>query len=249
MGHLNPEIGTSTLLITSAPRVRCIAPSPSVAIAAVLCQHRGRQESFRTLRLDSPMAFVSLPPRARRLTGVFPGCIGSLALLATIALPTAANQPSALEQLLETNACVECNLRDADLRRLDLSGANLRGADLSGANFFQTKLDGADLARADLTHANFWGASLRGTFLNAADFSDANLSYADFTGASLYGALFEDTYIEKTIFVEALLSAADMREVQLVSADFTDAILCGAELHYGDYRSGCTSLSESTPPE
>jgi hypothetical protein len=44
----------------------------------------------------------------------------------------------AVQQLLETNACVGCDLAEADLRRYDLSEANLEGADLTGANFYRT---------------------------------------------------------------------------------------------------------------
>ena len=56
----------------------------------------------------------------------------------TVAATMFANSASAfdpddLQKLKDTNSCVECNLRGADLRDADLEGANLRHADLEGA--------------------------------------------------------------------------------------------------------------------
>ena len=56
------------------------------------------------------------------------------------------------------------NLRDADLRYVDLSGADLRNADLYGAN----------LRGADLRNVNLHGADLR-----YVDLSGADLDYSE----------------------------------------------------------------------
>ncbi|EAD5202198.1 pentapeptide repeat-containing protein [Listeria monocytogenes] len=60
-------------------------------------------------------------------------------------------------------------LRDADLRRADLSYADLNGANLSGAD-----LNGANLSGADLNGANLSGANLRGANLSGADLNWIN---------------------------------------------------------------------------
>lgn len=83
-------------------------------------------------------------------------------------------------------------LRDASLRRSDLSGADLSGADARRAKFVSatmrdTILDGADLGRADLTNADMAGASLRNADLTMAKLYRVNLQGADFTGARLDG--------------------------------------------------------------
>ena len=49
----------------------------------------------------------------------------------------------------------------------------------------------------------------------------------------------EDSYILNTVFNRALLSAADLREARIINGFFFDAILCGAEMSYGDYRLDC----------
>ena len=100
---------------------------------------------------------------------------------------------------------MRANLKDIDLRGLDLSCADLRsvdlsntdltyailgcadlrladlrGADLSNTDLSYTDLRGADLRLADLTYADLRKADLR-----CANLSCVNLSYADLRGANL----------------------------------------------------------------
>ncbi len=101
-----------------------------------------------------------------------------------LALPVAAANPAHLQQLLDTNRCPGCDLRDAQLE-----GVSLRGADLSEAN-----LQGANLRNADLRYANFRSANLSEAILIAADleaanFSQANLQEVDIRGANLKDAV------------------------------------------------------------
>ncbi|MCT7982006.1 pentapeptide repeat-containing protein [Laspinema sp. A4] len=101
-----------------------------------------------------------------------------------LALPVAAANPAHLQQLLDTNRCAGCDLRDAQLERV-----SLRGADLSEAN-----LEGANLRNADLRYANFRSANLSKAILIAADleaanFSQANLREVDIRGANLKDAV------------------------------------------------------------
>ena len=62
-----------------------------------------------------------------------------------------------LQKLKKLNACEECDLSGANLKRIDLWGANLKGANLSNAT-----LKRASLWHADLTGANIEGANMRG---------------------------------------------------------------------------------------
>ncbi|MFM6005267.1 MAG: pentapeptide repeat-containing protein, partial [Sphaerospermopsis kisseleviana] len=62
--------------------------------------------------------------------------IATAAFLLTISLPLTAKASNyeQIIQLLATNKCFNCNLRNAGLVMADLSGANLSGANLTGAN-------------------------------------------------------------------------------------------------------------------
>ncbi|MEE4165610.1 MAG: pentapeptide repeat-containing protein [Desulfocapsaceae bacterium] len=93
-----------------------------------------------------------------------------------------------IDTLVQTKACVDCNLAGAELNRLDLSGADLRGADLSNATFFL-----ADLSQADLR-----GAILRGTQFGGADLADADLRQADLRGVKIAGAYLVGCRIDGT---------------------------------------------------
>lgn len=84
-----------------------------------------------------------------------------------------AANPADIQQLLQTNACENCDLAGANLRGLDLQGAQLQGANLQG-----TLLNFSDLTRADLSGANLQGAEISGT-----TFQGANLRGADLTDA------------------------------------------------------------------
>jgi uncharacterized protein YjbI with pentapeptide repeats len=70
-------------------------------------------------------------------------------------------------------------LREADLRRANLSTADLSEANLSEADLRWVKLSGADLSEADL----------RGADLRWANLSEAKLSEANLSGANLRGAI------------------------------------------------------------
>lgn len=101
-----------------------------------------------------------------------------------LAIPATAENPAQLQQLLETQNCQGCDLRDANLE-----GVSLRGADLTNAN-----LSGANLRNADLRYANFRGANLAEAVaiaadLQAANFTNANLRELDIRGANLKDAV------------------------------------------------------------
>ncbi|MEH1777288.1 pentapeptide repeat-containing protein [Nostoc sp.] len=98
-----------------------------------------------------------------------------------------------VQQLLSTRKCQGCNLRGADLDKIDLNGVDLSNAilidaDLDETNLSNANLSGADLTDADLGKANLTGANLSRANFTKADLEDANLSNANVTGTTFTGA-------------------------------------------------------------
>jgi uncharacterized protein YjbI with pentapeptide repeats len=119
----------------------------------------------------------------------------------------AANQRD-LEQLKATNSCVRCDLRGANLSKLNLSGANLREVNLTGAN-----LSGANLSDADLTNGN-----LASAVLNGADLNNASL-----TGANLRAASLQNTDLSFTGMIGTNLESANLKGAKLLLTNFRGA--------------------------
>ncbi|MEI6153145.1 MAG: pentapeptide repeat-containing protein [Deltaproteobacteria bacterium] len=71
-------------------------------------------------------------------------------------------KPADLQNLKNTNNCVDCDLSGADLTGADLQTANLSGANLSGTNLSNAWLIDANLSKAKITKAIFDGATLDG---------------------------------------------------------------------------------------
>ena len=113
--------------------------------------------------------------------------LAATSLAASSQLSKAAD-PDAMRQLLQTNACENCDLSGANLQGLDLTEANLRGANLqaaqlSFANLTRTDLSGASLQEAEISGANFLGANLqRANFSNA---STTNLCAGEYVESTL----------------------------------------------------------------
>jgi len=114
--------------------------------------------------------------------------------------PVRAENPDHVQQLLETRACMGCDLSGADLSVQHLIGADLRNADLSGANLTEANLEGADL-----TGANLEGANLTDAFLNQASLHEANLDHVNFTGASLIEVDVTEASMEDLTIKEATI--------------------------------------------
>ena len=120
---------------------------------------------------------------------------GAGPLLYTVETPdqAAAKKQKTVDRLLDTDACVECDLagvdlsgkrlKGVDLERADLAGANLSDVNLSEANLKGADLSGANLRGADLSEADLYKADLTGADLTGADLTDASTDSADFTGA------------------------------------------------------------------
>ena len=93
-------------------------------------------------------------------------------------------------QWRKKNPTVKPYLREAVLRRMDLSGANLREANLRKADLSGSKLVGTDLRSADLFGASLVGADLSGRAdLSSSDLRGANLQdVIGLTNVQIYGA-------------------------------------------------------------
>jgi hypothetical protein len=130
-----------------------------------------------------------------------------------------------LDQLLETNDCRFCDLRDADLSGTDLSGAILSGADLSDANLADANLSNAKLIDAQLIGTNLSGANLIGANLTKALLSHANLLNADLSDANLILANLEDAdLMGANLTGTNWIAATNITESQLSFASQLDEI-------------------------
>ena len=130
-----------------------------------------------------------------------------------------------LEKLKATKECNKCDLRGADLSRLDIYWAKLTEANLSGANLTNANLGGARLIGANLTGANLTGANLSRTRLQWANLKGANLSEADLRYANLISADLTNANLEG-----ANLEGANLKNANLEGANLSEANLTGAKL-------------------
>ena len=126
---------------------------------------------------------------------------------------------------------VRLDLRNADLRGMDLTHANLSYADLSGTNLSYAKLSHADLSNANLTWAILNDANLYLANLSHADLMHANLTLADLSNANC-----SDADMRFSILSDANLSHADLRFAFLSFAYLSNSILIGANLNDTELR-------------
>ena len=136
----------------------------------------------------------------------------------------------------------KANLKETDLRRVDLRGTNLRVADLREAD-----LRGANLIGADLIDANLRGADLICADLSEADLRRANLSEADLSEADLYMADLREADLRIADLSATDLRGTDLRRANLSGADLSGADLRGADLSgtnldYVSYPLYCNGL-------
>jgi uncharacterized protein YjbI with pentapeptide repeats len=80
----------------------------------------------------------------------------------------------------------KADLRDADLRNIDLYGADLSDANMWGTNLSHAQLMNANLSGANLSRANLSSANLSNANLYRANLCDADLNKADLSGAALW---------------------------------------------------------------
>ncbi|MBD2459449.1 pentapeptide repeat-containing protein [Oscillatoria sp. FACHB-1407] len=160
---------------------------------------------------------------------------------------------AAVQQLLDTNACVQCNLQGADLRGADLDRANLEGANLQGANLQGAQLDGAYLVGANLDQANLTDADLEYARLTTASLIGANLTGATLKGANLLDANVQNANLtDANLRLPIALHNADLSNATLVNADLSGSVLIntnfqGANLTGANLSDTSISLSTIAP--
>lgn len=132
-------------------------------------------------------------------------------LYGAIALPlslviTQAAIADPVSQLLETRACPECDLSNANLVEAKLNGANLSLAQMRAANLRKANLIGANLIGAYLKDASFQDANLRWANFTNADLENVDFRGADLRGAKFNAALLKDSNSQKSIFCRTIMS-------------------------------------------
>lgn len=141
------------------------------------------------------------------------------------------------------------DVRDADLRRVNLTRASLVGTNLSKADLRCSRLDDANLQRATLrnvdlrdarlTHVDLREAALHGARLMGAAMAGSNLEQANLQRASLHGANLCEIRARLADFTSAVLtevdlSGADLADARLQSVDLSRSKLIVANLDQAD---------------
>ncbi len=151
-------------------------------------------------------------------------CFVGVALF-TPSLGQTDNTPTKRElvaRLIETQACVGCDLSGSDLNGLNLSGANLSGAVLTKAD-----LSGARLSDANLSDANLVGANLQGAILNRANLIGTDLSNANLSASRLLEADLQGANLTAADLRWAKFRQTDIRNATMVRANLTKAEVAG----------------------
>jgi hypothetical protein len=122
------------------------------------------------------------------------------------------------------------DLKEAQLRHVNLANAHLKDARLDGAMLWEANLNGADLRNACLNNADLWGAHLEGAVLREARLDgtvlwEAHLEGAVFRGAYLEGADLRNAAMDGSDFWEAHLERANLRETKMQKVELTKAKL------------------------
>jgi hypothetical protein len=129
-----------------------------------------------------------------------------------------------IRKLKESNTCVNCDLRQANLSWENLSGANLSWSDLKGANLRGANLTGANLTGAYLAKANLESSKLSKANLEQTNLKEANLKGAYLKGANLKGANLKGAYLYRADLTNANLIGVNLTEANLTGANLTGAI-------------------------
>ncbi|MEQ8463648.1 pentapeptide repeat-containing protein [Coleofasciculus sp. E1-EBD-02] len=173
----------------------------------------------------------------RLITTIFLMLLSPVATVNVNAVATAATHllkdADTVRQLLETNSCMGCDLREVNLEDAKLKGANLRGANLRLAQLSRVELSRADLVNVILRNADLMEASLVDTNLSNADLRDTNLIDSFLTRANLSNALLENANLTNAYLKGANLEGANLQGANLDGADWRDAILCQTTLADG----------------
>lgn len=138
-----------------------------------------------------------------------------------------------------------CDLRNTDLRGLELyhmdlshfnlektdfSGAWLAGSDFTGARLERSKFILAQLHKPRLAEAIF-SAKFIGANLNYADFSGVIANYADFSHIDTIETKFIDAYLNRAVFVGVTMSSPEFNNAILVGTIFIGADMNEVKMH------------------
>jgi uncharacterized protein YjbI with pentapeptide repeats len=127
-------------------------------------------------------------------------------------------------------------LKKADLSRANLEGTNLEAADLEKAKFKYAQLDSANLTTANLAGANFSQADLDSACLAGVRAERANFSRASLANASLDDASFKDAVLDESVLRAASLRRTNLTGASLVEADLEKAVCDSADFTRSDLR-------------
>lgn len=134
-------------------------------------------------------------------------------------------QSNNIDELLKTNSCLGCDLRNIDLTKVSLSGKNLSYSDLTGIN-----LKGLNLSNTVLYKANLSNITLdSNTTISNTDFSNANLS-----GANLVGITVGDSNFSNSDFSNAKIENSDLSYGYFSGANFSNSTLIENDLTGSD---------------
>lgn len=124
------------------------------------------------------------------------------------------------------------NLKEVQLKGNDLRGADLRDTDLQSVQFTQVDLSLAKLSRANFSHGIFKETKFFIANLNHTNLTDANLVKADFRRAELRHANLTCTNLTQAKFNQADLRGAILAAANLTETNFEKADLAEADLSY-----------------
>jgi uncharacterized protein YjbI with pentapeptide repeats len=236
---LNFSILFTNLLVLTIPN-QTDTDAENTAVTLVFVEDRADASVTQFLKLNATDAVVNA---LAKQTALIDSEAHRVSIRDRLRTPASAMGEAAVKQLLDTKACVRCDLRNADLSRAKLAKANLAGANLEGANLVGANLDGANLLAANLDNANLTDANLVAD-LSLASLRNANLTKADMPGATmLYADLQNATLGEVDLNLAnlrgAILAKAGLEKAELQGAVLREANLEGANLegaNLTDYR-------------
>jgi uncharacterized protein YjbI with pentapeptide repeats len=153
-------------------------------------------------------------------------------IIAALATPALAQNPSQIASVKAGHNCPGCNLFQADLSNSELQHKNYAGARLRQANLSVTEMNGTNFSRTDLRDVNAYAGRFTG-----ASFVGANLTNATFVGTFLGGANFKGATLEGANFGGAEMgSARGLTQAQLSKACGDGSTILPRGLHVPSCR-------------
>ena len=90
-------------------------------------------------------------------------------------------------KLKNTKKCIECDLTDLNLSRLNLRGVNISRSDLSGSDLSGSDLSGSDLSGSDLSRVNLSGTNLKNINLTGTNLNRIKIDINQFNMWKCFG--------------------------------------------------------------